>query len=284
MAPPKPSENALAPKESGSPTSKPISAESSRTDLADDVASESKADPRRDSGGSTTNGQQADTDEVAAPLSNGTDTSNDLSVPPAEAATDGKAASMDSSPSFGTASDSTLPKDDEIASTPNESSESTSWDKQSQVSTSAEKSTQTADGTKEKDSETIWGETPTAPALKPAAVPVVNIWQQRKEAQEAKAKTNPTVKSTQPSQPLPKAKGSQGQEGPLEQTKTVQDQSKFGPKKKGNASVDRDEGMNAKEKRKPAELSKSQDEGRSIKLVHRLKYAYHDASLKKARR
>lgn len=98
--------------------------------------------------------------------------------------------STPSSPSFGTASTSTLPKEDDLSSTPNASSDST-WDKQSQTSHSPEKSGPPAEGEKEseKDKPQNWDKETTKPAsLKPAPPPALNIWQQRREAQEAKAK------------------------------------------------------------------------------------------------
>ena len=99
-----------------------------------------------------------------------------------------KKASATSSPSYTTASTATLPKADDISSTPNGSSEST-WDKQSQVSSSVDRSSQATDASKDKMSENGWEKTPTPPKeLKAAPIPAVNIWQQRREAQEAKAK------------------------------------------------------------------------------------------------
>jgi la-related protein 1 len=101
-----------------------------------------------------------------------------------------RATSGTSSPSFGTASTSTLPKEDDISFTPNGSSDST-WDKQSQVSNSAEKSTQTGETSEEKVSEGTWETTATGfKELKAAPIPSVNIWAQRKAAQDAKAKGN----------------------------------------------------------------------------------------------
>lgn len=107
-------------------------------------------------------------------------------------------ASGTSSPSLGTASTSTLIKDDDASVTPNGSSDST-WDKQSQASV-PEKTNQTAEGNKEK-SNAAPEKAPSPPKeLKAAPIPTVNIWQQRKEAQEAKAKASvgskPTVSAT----------------------------------------------------------------------------------------
>ncbi|KAH0537639.1 hypothetical protein FGG08_005590 [Glutinoglossum americanum] len=93
--------------------------------------------------------------------------------------------STPSSPDFGTASTSTLQKEDDASSTPNASSEST-WDKQSQSSATAGGATEQTEKDKDKGKEKDATKT-----LVAAAIPAVNIWQQRKEAQAAKAKLNP---------------------------------------------------------------------------------------------
>lgn len=129
--------------------------------------------------------------------------------PQGEAAAQSQAlTSTPSSPSFGTASTSTLPKEDDISSTMNASSDST-WDKHSQTSHGVEKlgiqgevdkETEKENGKEnEKESEKenekeggqSWEKDIVKPAsLKPAPPPALNIWQQRREAQEAKAKAS----------------------------------------------------------------------------------------------
>jgi la-related protein 1 len=113
--------------------------------------------------------------------------------------------STPSSPDFGTASTSTLQKEDDISSTPNTSSEST-WDKQSQSSTAADKAAELTEKEKGKEKEK---ERDTSKPLVAAAIPIVNIWQQRIEAQAAKAKLNPQVSvptlQSQPKLPAPSA-------------------------------------------------------------------------------
>lgn len=131
-----------------------------------------------------------------------------------------------SSPSVGTSSTSTLPKDDESSNTPNGTSEST-WDKQSQAS-GTDKQSNGTENAKEKSAEKEKSEPPKE--LKAAPLPAVNIWQQRKEAQEAKAKT---VAS--------KPAGSAAKTGTSKTASAAssvsgdaqQDQSKAGSKKKG---------------------------------------------------
>ncbi|PYH89438.1 hypothetical protein BO71DRAFT_109284 [Aspergillus ellipticus CBS 707.79] len=146
-------------------------------------------------------------------------------------------ASGTSSPSDGSSSTSTIPKDDEESNTPNGTSEST-WDKQSQVS-GTEKATNAGEDAKDKTTEKE--KTVPAKELKVAPLPTVNIWHQRKEAQEAKAKAiaalKPTAKSgtskttsaassisgdhqPEPSKPAPKKKGSDNTEGPKDRKKT----------------------------------------------------------------
>ncbi|KAB8078978.1 hypothetical protein BDV29DRAFT_121393 [Aspergillus leporis] len=135
-----------------------------------------------------------------------------------------------SSPSVGN-STSTLPKDDEGSNTPNGTSEST-WDKQSQAS-GTDKQSNGVENAKEKSA----GKEKSVPPkeLKAAPLPAVNIWQQRKEAQEAKVKATTTVKPT----------GSAAKTGTSKATSTAssisgenqQDQPKAGSKKKG-ADID----------------------------------------------
>ncbi|KAI9851439.1 MAG: hypothetical protein M1838_003628 [Thelocarpon superellum] len=105
--------------------------------------------------------------------------------------------SAPSSPSFGTSSTSTFPKEEDMSTTPNASSDST-WDKQSQTSTGAEKVGEHGAANKEK--ERNQGDEKDPPkSLTAAPLPAVNIWQQRREAQEAaKAKS-----ATQPPPALP---------------------------------------------------------------------------------
>ncbi|WEW61581.1 hypothetical protein PRK78_007072 [Emydomyces testavorans] len=103
-----------------------------------------------------------------------------------------------SSPSVATASTETLPKEDDISLTPNGSSDST-WDKQSQDFVSIDKPNQPLEGNKEKASENGTEKNNSiVKELKPAPIPAVNIWQQRREAQEAKARAN-ALSSTSPS-------------------------------------------------------------------------------------
>ncbi|PGH18527.1 hypothetical protein AJ79_00304 [Helicocarpus griseus UAMH5409] len=106
------------------------------------------------------------------------------------------------SPSTGTTS-TTLPKEDEVSATPNGSSDS-NWDKQSQASGVAEKSNKTSESGKEKSKESGWEkDTPVAKELKAAPIPAVNVWQQRREAQEAKAKATAALKPTSPASAKP---------------------------------------------------------------------------------
>lgn len=98
--------------------------------------------------------------------------------------------SSTTSPSLGTASVTTLAKDEDIVSPPNGSADA-AWDKESEVSTSADKSSQTGSNSKAKS----WRKEPEpVPELKAAPIPAVNIWKQRIEAYEAKTKVNVTSK------------------------------------------------------------------------------------------
>jgi la-related protein 1 len=91
-----------------------------------------------------------------------------------------------SSPIDGTASTSTLPKDDDISAVNGISD--AAWDGQSQASGPNERTSLSEDGKKDSSSNTVSERSFGPRELKAAPIPVVNIWQQRKEAQEAKAK------------------------------------------------------------------------------------------------
>ena len=108
------------------------------------------------------------------------------------------AASTPSSPEYGTTSTSTLPKEDDVFSTTNGSSDSTS-DKQSQTSQNGIRISEKADVEKGHNTSTVWEEEIPAPAptLKEAAPPPVNVWQLRSQNQ-AKAKASALVQPTKP--------------------------------------------------------------------------------------
>lgn len=98
-------------------------------------------------------------------------------------------ASMPSSPEYGTTSTSTLPKEEDLFSTVNGSSDSTS-DKQSQTSQNGGKPSEKTDVGKEQDIVTSsWDEeVPVhAPTLKEAPPPPINFWTQRSEKAKSKS-------------------------------------------------------------------------------------------------
>lgn len=106
--------------------------------------------------------------------------------------------STPSSPGYGTTSTSTLPKEDDVFSNVNGSLDSAS-DKQSQTSQSGSKEGEKVETEKAQNAEAeklSWDEETSATAsLKEAPAPIVNIWQQRKEAQ-AKSKQSAPPTST----------------------------------------------------------------------------------------
>ncbi|KAL5341780.1 hypothetical protein BJX70DRAFT_26223 [Aspergillus crustosus] len=141
-------------------------------------------------------------------------------------------ASETSTSSATTAQTSTMSKEDESSSIANGTSEST-WDKQSQIS-ATDKQSATSEGTKGKTSEKEKAK-PTPPKeLKAAPLPAVNIWQQRKEAQEAKSK------STTPSKSASKTGVSKFET--FSAPEDAQDQPKTSSKKKGGDSVEKKKG------------------------------------------
>lgn len=99
--------------------------------------------------------------------------------------------SIPPSPSSGTASASTLPKEDEALSSANGSSDST-WEKLSQGSQNGNKTSEKPESDKGQNTSQTWDEEPTTSSLtslKEAPPPAVNVWQYRKELADAKAKT-----------------------------------------------------------------------------------------------
>lgn len=110
-------------------------------------------------------------------------------------------ASTPSSPEYGSTSTSTLPKEEDLFSTVNGSSDSTS-DKQSQTSQNGSKTTEKVAGEKEQDiPASSWDEEVSvhAPTLKEAPPPPVNFWTQRSE--KAKSKVPTTIKPPKPVNP-----------------------------------------------------------------------------------
>ncbi|KAL6717922.1 hypothetical protein ACLMJK_004007 [Lecanora helva] len=120
---------------------------------------------------------------------------------PAVAGQSISAVSLPSSPEYGTTSTSTstLPKEEDVFSSANGTSDSTS-DKQSQTSQGNLKMHEKEDVEKDQSVTTSWTDEPPAPAftLKEAAPPSFNVWQLRSQNQ-AKAKAS---MATQPSKPI----------------------------------------------------------------------------------
>ncbi|OJD20086.1 hypothetical protein ACJ73_08582 [Blastomyces percursus] len=117
-------------------------------------------------------------------------------TPPAAGAPSKNTTSGTSSPSAGSTPTTTLPKEDDASGAPNGVPDS-SWDKQSQASGTVEKLSESGETGKEKSKENGWEkDAPVLKELKAAPIPAVNVWQQRREAQEAKAKASAALKST----------------------------------------------------------------------------------------
>ncbi|PGG95609.1 hypothetical protein GX51_08207 [Blastomyces parvus] len=181
--------------------------------------------------------------------------SDSTATPPTAGAPSKNATSGTSSPSAGTTSATTLPKEDDVSAAPNGLPDS-SWDKQSQVSGTVEKSSESGETGKEKSKENGWEkDAPVLKELKAAPIPAVNVWQQRKEAQEAKAKASAALKSTTTTAAAAKpfnSKSSVPSENRAES-------SKGGARKKaGGAEVAADVTMS---KKKSSESGKSKEEG-----------------------
>ncbi len=164
--------------------------------------------------------------------------------------------STPSSPDYGITSTSTLPKEDDIFSTVNGSSDATS-DKQSQssqIGSGVSRSGEKAEAEKEHSATVPWDEeTPAAASLKEALPPAVNVWQQRKEAQ-AKTKSftipqqqKPSNNSNMPGNPSGPIKGPETNNEPKKQdgrkkgrnaSGPSEDRTTLGATRDGSKSVD----------------------------------------------
>ena len=137
---------------------------------------------------------------IARDLAQESPNSSVLPEKPTVAGQSQSATSMPSSPEYGTTSTSTLPKEDDVFSTANGSSDSTS-DKQSQTSQSSGKPVEKVEEDKGQTVSASWDdEVPVpaaAPILKEAAPPPVNIWQIRSQNQ-AKSKASTTSQQAKP--------------------------------------------------------------------------------------
>lgn len=100
--------------------------------------------------------------------------------------------SSPSSPSFGTTSISTLPKEEDVFATPNGSSEST-WDKISQSSQNGEKFSSKPDADEVESKVASWEHVPAVAQLKEAPAPTFNVWQKR--AMDAQVRASKDAKS-----------------------------------------------------------------------------------------
>ncbi|QKX56097.1 uncharacterized protein TRUGW13939_03197 [Talaromyces rugulosus] len=173
-----------------------------------------------------------------------------------------------SSPSIGTASTSTLAKEDDIPAIPNGTSDST-WDKQSQTSNPTDKAASVSES---KDGSTK-SEKAAQKELKAAPIPTVNIWQQRKEAQDAKAKANAAVlKSTAPTNKTTSSKLVPQTNG------DYSDSTKTANKKKAANDSQADASASLGKDRKRTETRKPHDEG-SKKSGNRTARPNDEASL-----
>lgn len=140
-----------------------------------------------------------------------------------------KTLSTPPSPSSGSASTSTLPKEDDVFATPNGSSDST-WEKNSQTSQNEEKGVQSPDAEKD-DGRQSW-DPPAMPSaiLREAPPPAFNFWQKR--AMDAQAKANKETKQVE----VPNVKNERGQpNGPKKNEENAGLNGKPENKKKGKS-------------------------------------------------
>ena len=183
----------------------------------------------------------------------------DLSVKPKDEEIQ-KVTSPPSSPEYGTTSTSTLPKEDDAFSTGNGSSDSTS-DKQSQASQNDVILVDKAHSEQQisPDIGPAWDEeAPIAPAFREAPPPTLNIWQQRKEAQDAKARAKQA--STAQVKPLNVSGGHGGMQGVIKGTDAINDSKKPDSRRKGKAPPEERVAMDAaKDPNRDAKAKNSSD-------------------------
>lgn len=210
------------------PSVKPTSAEpnnavSSPEEQNPDATSQATQEPQAPASGTET---PRETEQTAAPSTKEPE--------PAAAAIPKQDVSGTSSPSVGNSS--TAPKDEESSNTVNGTSEST-WDKQSQASGSEKPNGIAPEETKEKTAGKEKKEKKNAPPkeLKAAPLPSINIWQQRKEAQDARVKVTGNLK---PAAPAAKTGASKtASTASSTSGENQQDQPKASSKKKGADGV-----------------------------------------------
>ncbi|KAF7180109.1 hypothetical protein CNMCM7691_009275 [Aspergillus felis] len=161
-----------------------------------------------------------------------------------------------SSPSVCPSSTSTVPKEEEGSNTPNGTSES-NWDKQSQASGTDKQGN--AQEAKDKSNASDKDKKLPLKELKAAPLPAINVWQQRKEAQEAKAKATAALKSA------PSAKSSTSKTASVASSTSGdnhQELPKTAPKKKGTDAT-----SDGPKDKKRADGGKGRDENVSIPPV-----------------
>lgn len=151
--------------------------------------------PEEQNNDSTAQANQNNAETDASREAEKTVASNAKEAEPVAAATAKQNASGTSSPSIANSS-TTAPKDEDSSNTVNGTSDST-WDKQSQASGQEKTNGASTEEAKEKSAEKEKN-VPPPKELKAAPLPPVNIWQQRKEAQDARSKTAEPIKSAAP--------------------------------------------------------------------------------------
>lgn len=168
-----------------------------------------------------------------------------------------------SSPTFGTASTSTLAKEDEIPPITNGDSH---WDNKSQTSASAEKSNNKKEKEGKKNESGKSSDKTPVKELKAAPPPAVNIWQQRKEAQEAKVKASAAVLKSVNGAAKPTASKSASLA-----TTNASDSAKPAHKKKAANDTQADASGSINKDRKRVENGKPREEGKmdcTVGMIH----------------
>jgi la-related protein 1 len=171
-----------------------------------------------------------------------------------------------SSPSLGPLSSGSAKEDD----TANETSEN--WEKHSQASASVEKAVQTPRSETSKEQENDWDTLPPSKPmakeeLKVAPLPVVNFWQARMEAQEAKAKALAAQRPQPVSNPAPKQKPANP-----ESNRGQKEFGEDGKRKSQTRASNNSQREDGPPTRKPGDRAKLRDDGKVCKALLSLSY------------
>ena len=236
-------------------SSKPEMPHFSYAQAAKGLSSSTKADPSKAESTTTTSEKDSANPAASNSSSDVTETAETPREPKKTTPMNGETKSSSNpkqptgtySPSIGTTSTA---KDDDSSSVPNGTSEST-WDKQSQ--TSGTEKPGNAERSKDADKSVS-----PPKELKAAPLPTVNVWQQRREAQDAKAKA---IETTKPAAVPPVIKAQKPAAPPAVSPETQQPQQQLEQRKPTSKKKGSDAETGSAKDRKKSDGGKGRDDG-----------------------